>query len=397
MLIFINLNQKLSPNMKNRFKFFLKTNKYLFSLIIIILVIISCSHNKVDKVLFGKLENGENVYKYLLANDQCQIEVITYGAIITSIKVPDKNGNLIDVALGFNNLEPYLEGHPYFGAIVGRYANRIDNGKFTINNTDYNLAVNNNGTSLHGGLKGFDKVNWRVLSYDLENKRFLKLNYLSKDMEEGYPGNLNVNVTYTLSDDNELSVEYNAETDKTTVLNLTQHSYFNLSGESSGDILDHILELNADYYLPVNKKIIPTGEKRAVAGTPFDFRNRKKIGRDLYKKDDQLLLGNGYDHCWVLNDYNKVVRKISELISEESMIKMEVFSDLPGAQLYIGNFLDGSLKSKKGMNYIKRSGFCLETQFFPNSPNTEKFPSTFLEPGEEFYSKTSFKFSIVKK
>ena len=384
--------------MKNRFKFFLKTNKYLFSLIIIIiLVIISCSHNKVDKVLFGKLENGENVYKYLLANDQCQIEVITYGAIITSIKVPDKNGNLIDVALGFNNLEPYLEGHPYFGAIVGRYANRIDNGKFTINNTDYNLAVNNNGTSLHGGLKGFDKVNWSVLSYDLENKRFLKLNYLSEDMEEGYPGNLNVNVTYTLSDDNELSVEYNAETDKTTVLNLTQHSYFNLSGESSGAILDHILELNADYYLPVNKKIIPTGEKRAVAGTPFDFRNRKKIGRDLYKKDDQLLLGNGYDHCWVLNDYNKGVRKISEVISEESMIKMEVFSDLPGVQLYIGNFLDGSLKSKKGMNYIKRSGFCLETQFFPNSPNTEKFPSTFLEPGEEFYSKTSFKFSIVKK
>lgn len=384
--------------MKNRFNFFLKTNKYLFSLIIIIiLVIISCSHNKVDKVLFGKLENGENVYKYLLANDQCQIEVITYGAIITSIKVPDKNGNLIDVALGFNNLEPYLEGHPYFGAIVGRYANRIDNGKFTINNTDYNLAVNNNGTSLHGGLKGFDKVNWRVLSYDLENKRFLKLNYLSKDMEEGYPGNLNVNVTYTLSDDNELSVEYNAETDKTTVLNLTQHSYFNLSGESSGAILDHILELNADYYLPVNKKVIPTGEKRAVAGTPFDFRNRKKIGRDLYKEDNQLLLGNGYDHCWVLNDYNKGVRKISEVISEESMIKMEVFSDLPGVQLYIGNFLDGSLKSKKGMNYIKRSGFCLETQFFPNSPNTEKFPSTFLEPGEEFYSKTSFKFSIVKK
>ena len=381
--------------MKNRFNFFFKTNKYLFSLIIIIiLVIISCSQNKVDKVLFGKLENGENVYKYLLANDQCQIEVITYGGIITSIKVPDKNGNLIDVALGFNNLEPYLEGHPYFGAIVGRYANRIDNGKFTINNTDYNLVVNNNGTSLHGGLKGFDKVNWRVLSYDLENKKFLKLNYLSEDMEEGYPGNLNVNVTYTLSDDNELSVEYNANTDKTTVLNLTQHSYFNLSGESSGDILDHILELNADYFLPVNNKIIPTGEKRPVAGTPFDFKNRKKIGRDLYKEDDQLLLGNGYDHCWVLNDYNKGVRKISEVISEESMIKMEVFSDLPGMQLYIGNFLDGSLKSKKGMNYIKRSGFCLETQFFPNSPNTENFPSTVLLPGEEFYSKTSFKFSV---
>ncbi len=384
--------------MLKRFKFLSKINKYLFSsLIITILVIISCSHNKGNKVLFGKLENGENIYKYLLTNGKCEVEIITYGGIITSIKVPDKNNNMLDVALGFDTLEPYLEGHPYFGAIVGRYANRIDNGKFTIDNTDYNLAVNNNGTSLHGGLKGFDKVNWNVLSYDLENKRFLKLNYLSEDMEEGYPGNLNVNVTYTLSDENELSVEYNANTDKATVLNLTQHSYFNLSGESSGDIMDHILELNADYYLPVNKKIIPTGEKRAVAGTPFDFRNRKKIGKDLYDEDDQLLLGNGYDHCWVLNDYNKGVRKISEAISEESMIKMEVFSDLPGVQLYIGNFLDGSLKSKKGMNYIKRSGFCLETQFFPNSPNTESFPTTILQPGENFTSKTSFKFSVEKK
>ena len=206
--------------MLKRFKFLSKINKYLFSsLVIIILVIISCSHNKGNKVLFGKLETGENIYKYLLTNGQCEVEIITYGGIITSIKVPDKNNNMLDVALGFDTLEPYLEGHPYFGAIVGRYANRIDNGKFTINNTDYNLAVNNNGTSLHGGLKGFDKVNWNVLSYDLENKRFLKLNYLSEDMEEGYPGNLNVNVTYTLSDDNELSVEYNANTDKATVLN----------------------------------------------------------------------------------------------------------------------------------------------------------------------------------
>jgi len=383
--------------MLKRFKFSLKSNKYLFSsLVITILVIISCSQNKDNKVLFGKLENGENIYKYLLANGSCEIEVISYGGIITSIKVPDKNNNLIDVALGFETLDPYLKDHPYFGAIVGRYANRIDNGKFTINNTDYNLAVNNNGTSLHGGLKGFDKVNWKVVSYDTENRRFLKLNYLSKDMEEGYPGNLNVYVTYTLSDNNELEVEYNANTDKTTVLNLTQHSYFNLSGESSGDILDHFLELNADYYLPVNKKIIPTGEKISVTGTPFDFRNRKKIGMDLFKEDNQLLLGNGYDHCWVLNDYNKELRKISEVFSDESMIKMEVFSDLPGVQLYIGNFLDGSLKSKKGMNYIKRSGFCLETQFFPNSPNTNNFPSTILEPGEKFNSKTTFKFSIQK-
>tara|TARA_B100001079_G_scaffold250371_1_gene241863 strand:- start:141 stop:1187 length:1047 start_codon:yes stop_codon:yes gene_type:complete len=347
-------------------------------------------------VLFGKLKNGENIYKYLLANGSCEIEVISYGGIITSIKVPDKNNNLIDVALGFNTLDPYLKDHPYFGAIVGRYANRIDNGQFTINNMDYNLPINNNGTSLHGGIKGFDKVNWDVVSYDSEKKRYIKLNYLSKDMEEGYPGNLNIYVTYTLTDDNELRVKYEAETDKTTVLNLTQHTYFNLSGESFGDILDHKLEIDADSFLPVNEKIIPTGEIKNVEGTPFDFRKGKKIGKDLYKQDDQLLLGNGYDHCWVLNDYNKDLRKISEVNSDDSKIKMEVFTDLPGVQLYIGNFLDGSINSKQGMSYIKRSGFCLETQFFPNSPNTESFPSTVLEPGDKFSSTTTFKFSLQK-
>ena len=378
-------------------KYFLKMHKYIFSLIILsILVLISCTYTKDHRVLFGKLKNGENIYKYLLANGSCEIEVISYGGIITSIKVPDKNNNLIDVALGFNTLDPYLKDHPYFGAIVGRYANRIDNGQFTINNMDYNLPINNNGTSLHGGIKGFDKVNWDVVSYDSEKKRYIKLNYLSKDMEEGYPGNLNIYVTYTLTDDNELRVKYEAETDKTTVLNLTQHTYFNLSGESSGDILDHKLEIDADSFLPVNEKIIPTGEIKNVEGTPFDFRKGKKIGKDLYKQDDQLLLGNGYDHCWVLNDYNKDLRKISEVNSDDSKIKMEVFTDLPGVQLYIGNFLDGSINSKQGMSYIKRSGFCLETQFFPNSPNTESFPSTVLEPGDKFSSTTTFKFSLQK-
>ena len=383
--------------MLKRFKIFNKKNKYFFSSVIItILVIISCSHYKGNKVLFGKLENGKNIYKYLLTNGSCEVEVISYGGIITSIKVPDKSNNLIDVTLGFETLDPYLKDHPYFGAIVGRYANRIDNGKFTINNIDYNLPINNKGTSLHGGIKGFDKVNWDVVSYDSEKKRYIKLNYLSKDMEEGYPGNLNIYVTYTLTDDNELRVKYEAETDKTTILNLTQHTYFNLSGESSGDILDHELELYADSFLPVNEKIIPTGEIKNVGDTPFDFRNGKKIGKDLYNQDDQLLLGNGYDHCWVLNDYNKELRKISEVNSEDSKIKMEVFTDLPGVQLYIGNFLDGSLNSKKGMSYIKRSGFCLETQFFPNSPNTESFPSTVLEPGDKFSSTTTFKFSLLK-
>ena len=370
-------------------------NFFLTFLILKFLMINSCDLQKQNEMIFGKLKNGENVYKYLLKNDKCEVELITYGGIITSIKVPDLNGNLIDVALGFNDFDSYLEGHPYFGAIVGRYANRIDNGSFSIDDNDYSIPINNNGTSLHGGIKGFDKVNWNVVSYDSINHNSIKLNYLSKHMEEGYPGNLNTYVKYTLTEDNELVVEYQAETDKPTVLNLTQHTYFNLSGESSGDILDHNLLINADSFLPVNEKIIPTGEIISVENTPFDFRKIKKIGKDINIEDRQLKLGNGYDHCWVLNDYNKKSRKIGEVNSNKTKINMEIFSDLPGVQLYTGNFLDGSLNSKKDLKYINRSGFCLETQFYPNSPNNQNFPSTKLEPGKIFYSKTSFKFSII--
>ena len=371
-------------------------NFFLTFLILKILMINSCDLQKQNEMIFGKLENGENVYKYLLKNDKCEVELITYGGIITSIKVPDLNGNFIDVALGFNDLDSYLEGHPYFGAIVGRYANRIDNGSFSIDQNDYSIPINNNGTSLHGGIRGFDKVNWNVVSYDSINHNSIKLNYLSKHMEEGYPGNLNTYVTYTLTEDNELVIEYQAETDKPTILNLTQHTYFNLSGESSGDILDHNLLINADSFLPVNEKIIPTGEIKSVENTPFDFRKIKKIGKDINIEDRQLKLGKGYDHCWVLNDFNKKSRKIAEVNSNKTKINMEIFSDLPGVQLYTGNFLDGSLSSKKDLKYINRSGFCLETQFYPNSPNNQNFPSTKLEPGKKFYSKTSFKFSIIE-
>ena len=376
--------------MKKGLKFFLSF------LIIPILILNSCNYQKENHMIFGKLENGDNVYKYLLKNNTCQVEVITYGGIITSIKVPDLNNNLIDITLGFNNLDSYLDGHPYFGAVVGRFANRIDNGSFSINNVDYNLALNNNGTSLHGGLKGFDKVNWNVVSYDSINYSYIKLNYLSKHMEEGYPGNLNIYVTYTLNENNELLVDYEAQTDQSTIINLTQHSYFNLSGESSGDILDHELQLNSDAFLPVNEKIIPTGEIKNVDDTPFDFRKRKKIGRDINHENTQLKLGNGYDHCWVLDNYNKQLRKVGELYSNRTSIKMEVFTDLPGIQLYTGNFLDGSLNSKNGKKYINRSGLCLETQFFPNSPNNQSFPSTILKPGMKFGSRTSFKFTTVK-
>ena len=379
--------------MINDLKKFLKSKKYFYSFIIItILIIISCSNPNQSKVLIGKMNNGEEVYKFLLKNDDCEIEIITLGGIVTSIKVPDKNNKLLDVALGFNSLEPYLDDHPYFGAIVGRYANRIDNGKFIIDNIEYNLDLNNNGTSLHGGIKGFDKVNWQVSAYDDINNRFIKLNYFSKDMEEGYPGNLNLYVIYSLSDENELIVEYYADTDKTTILNLTQHSYFNLSGESSGDILNHNLEIYADSFLPVNKKIIPSGEIRNVEGTPFDFRNLKKIGRDINLDNNQLILGNGYDHCWVLNDFDGSVRKVATASSDKSGIKMELYTDQPGVQLYTGNFLNGSLKSKQDLKYEKRSGFCLETQHFPDSPNKKNFPSTYLSPGEKFKSKTIYKF-----
>lgn len=379
--------------MINDLKKILKSKKYFYSFIIItILIIISCSNPNQSKVLIGKMNNGEEVYKFLLKNDDCEIEIITLGGIVTSIKVPDKDNKLLDVALGFNSLEPYLDDHPYFGAIVGRYANRIDNGKFIIDNIEYNLDLNNNGTSLHGGIKGFDKVNWQVSGYDDINNRFIKLNYLSKDMEEGYPGNLNLYVIYSLSDENELIVEYYADTDKTTILNLTQHSYFNLSGESSGDILNHNLEIYADSFLPVNKKIIPSGEIRNVGGTPFDFRNLKKIGRDINLDDNQLILGNGYDHCWVLNDFDGSVRKVATASSDKSGIKMELYTDQPGVQLYTGNFLNGSLKSKQDLKYEKRSGFCLETQHFPNSPNEDSFPSTYLKPAEKYKSKTVYKF-----
>ena len=371
----------------------LEIKKYLISFTIItILILISCSNPNQSKVLIGKMNNGEEVHKFLLKNKDCEVEIISLGAIITSIKVPDKNGKLLDVALGFNSLEPYLNEHPYFGAIVGRYANRIDNGKFTIDDIEYNLALNNNGTSLHGGVTGFDKVNWRVVSYDDKNYSSLKLNYLSKDMEEGYPGNLNVYVTYILTNENELAVQYYAETDKTTILNLTQHSYFNLSGESSGDVLDHNLEIYADSYLPVNEKIIPTGNIEKVQGTPFDFIEPKKIGRDIDLENTQLILGNGYDHCWVLNDFDGSVRKIASAYSDQSGIQMDVYTDQPGVQLYTGNFLNGSISSKQGLKYEKRSGFCLETQHFPDSPNKESFPNVYLKPGEVFKSKTVFKF-----
>ena len=371
-------------------------NKYLF---LHIIIISSCnfSENKsimtISKSDFGELPNGEKVDKYKLSNSIISVEVINYGGIITNIRVPDSKGNMKDIALGFNNIEGYINGHPYFGAIIGRYGNRIKNGRFNIDGNEYNLEINNGEHSLHGGIKGFDKVIWSVKELKGNNFIGLKLNYLSQHMEEGYPGNLNVEVNYILNDKNEFKILYTANTDATTILNLTQHSYFNLSGESSGDILDHEVIINGDNFLPVDSGLIPTGEIRKVTNTPFDFRNEKKIGQDINLDSKQLDYGIGYDHCWVLNDYGKGLRKVAQAKSNSTGILLEVFSDQPGIQFYTGNFLDGTLVSKEGKSYEKRNGFCLETQHFPNSPNQSNFPSVILSPKENYTTETWFKFS----
>lgn len=368
-------------------------------LVILFYFIISCNINhkksemEIQKSNFGLLPSGEEVNKYKLSNGKISIEIINYGGIITNINFQNSRGEKTDVVLGFDNIESYIEGHPYFGSIIGRYGNRIALGKFELNGNKYQLQTNNGENALHGGNKGFDKVIWSVDELQEANYVGLKLGYLSKHMEEGYPGNLNVTVTYLLTSNNELKIKYQATTDLPTIINLTQHSYFNLSGESSGDILDHQLSINADSFLPINKNLIPTGGYRSVDDTAFDFREFKRIGKDINSKDIQLNFGLGYDHCWILNDYGSGVRKIAEVKSDKSGIKLEVFTDQPGVQFYTGNFLDGSLKSKKNSTYKKRNGFCLETQHFPNSPNQKDYPSVTLLPNNNYNTETWYRFS----
>ncbi len=343
---------------------------------------------------FGTLPDGREVERFTLTNaNGLQMKVITYGGIITSLTTPDRDGNQGDIILGFDTLEGYLQEVPYFGALIGRYGNRIANGKFTLDGKEYSLAKNDGPNHLHGGDKGFDKVLWTASEEKTDNGVALKLQYRSKDMEEGYPGNLDVTVVYTLTNDDELKVDYKAATDKKTVLNFTQHSYFNLSPESE-TILGHELELNADAFLPVNKTLIPTGEIKDVEGTPFDFRQSKTVGKDIEQKNTQLEYGKGYDHCWVLNGENGEMKHAATLHDPKSGRVMEVLTTEPAIQFYSGNFLDGSLTGKENKNYVHRSGLCLETQHYPNSPNEPDFPSTVLEPGEEYSTTTIFKFTV---
>jgi aldose 1-epimerase len=339
-----------------------------------------------SKVLWGTIGN-DSVFQYTLQNAAgMEVKILNYGGTITNLFVPDRNGMKGDVVLGFDSLNGYLQkGNPYFGALVGRYANRIANAQFTLDGTVYRLAANDHTNTLHGGLKGFDKVIWTAAPL---NDSTLQLSYLSKDGEEGFPGNLQVNVIYSLGADNSLHIDYAATTDKPTPLNLTNHAYFNLSAGKDSTILDEELMLNANKYTEVNDQLIPTGNLVDVKGGPMDFTEAKKIGLDIGK------VKGSYDHNWVLNKNADSLQLAATVYDTGSGRFMEVFTTQPGIQFYTGNFLDGSLTGKQGQKYVQHAALCLETQHFPNSPNQPSFPSTILKPGETFHQTTVYKFSV---
>jgi len=342
---------------------------------------------KIKKEHFGKTNDGKNVDLFYLTNKNGTVVKITnYGGIITSIIVPDKNGKFDDIVLGFNTLNKYLKAHPYFGAIIGRYANRISKAKFFLNGNEYKLATNNGKNHLHGGIKGFDKVLWKAKEIKKENEICLKLSYLSKDGEEGYPGNLSIIVTYSLTNNDELKIDYEAETDKATPINLTNHSYFNLKGAGKSDILSHVLTIYADKYTPVDKGLIPTGELKKVKGTPMDFLKPYAIGLRIKE------VKGGYDHNFVLNHKKGILSPAARVYEPETGRVIEILTTQPGIQFYSGNFLNGTIKGKNGKQYNKHYGFCLETQHFPDSPNLPNFPSTILKPGEKYSQTTIYKF-----
>lgn len=344
--------------------------------------------------VFGITETGDTIQLYTLSNESgMEVDVINYGGIITAIRTADKNGEIGDVVLGFDNIESYEGDHPFFGALIGRYGNRIAKGKFTLDSTEYTLLLNDGVNTLHGGPKGFHKVVWAAEPFENQSGDGIKLTYVSPDGDMGYPGNLTATVSYLLTADNALEVSYEATTDKKTVVNLTQHTYFNLSGDAKS-ILDHKLMLNADSLVPVDSTLIPTGAITSVEGTPFDFTTAKPIGRDIEAGTEQLKLGLGYDHCWVLNGENGTMKTAATLYDPASGRLMKVATTEPGIQFYSGNFLDGSLSGKGSISYQQRSALCLETQHYPDAPNQPQFPSTVLLPGEKYHSKTVFTFSV---
>jgi aldose 1-epimerase len=370
----------------------------ILSVVILFVFVLSCCTEKksapsVQRDPFGTMPNGTAIEQYTLTNSNgIEMKVITYGGIITSLKLPDRNGNFADVVLGYDSLEDYLEQNPYFGAIIGRYGNRIAKGLFTLDSVQYELVQNNIGNHLHGGNIGYDKVVWQAEPITTENMVGLKLTYKSKDMEEGYPGNLDITVNYILDNDNTLTFEYFATTDKKTIVNLTNHAYYNLTGKP-GDILGHELMINAKEYLPVDSTLIPL-KPESVIETPFDFSKAKTIGKDIETDHVQLKNGGGYDHCWILNEADDSLNFAASLYDPSSGRFMEIFTTEPGIQFYSGNFLDGTITGKRGAVYNFRTGLCLETQHYPDSPNRPEFPTTRLNPGEEYRTKTVTKFSI---
>ncbi len=351
---------------------------------------IACAAPAVKRADFGKAPDGAAISVYTLTNKNgLEARIITYGGTMVSLKTPDRNGKLADVVLGFDTVDGYVKTTSYFGALIGRYGNRIGGAQFKLGGVEYKLPKNDGQNSLHGGSPGFDKRVWTARELPDGG---LELTYLSKDGENGYPGNLRAVVAYHLTDANELRIDYSATTDKPTVVNLTNHSYFNLKGAGSGDILGHLLTLNASRFTPVDSGLIPTGELRSVAGTPFDFRKPVAIGARIGQNDEQLKLGKGYDHNFVLDRSGAGLALAARVEEPGSGRVMEVLTTEPGIQFYSGNFLDGSAKGKGGVAYAYRSGFCLETQHYPDSPNKPAFPSTELKPGQKYQSTTVYRF-----
>ena len=344
---------------------------------------------------FGVLPSGDSVQVFTLTNlNGVEMRVMNYGGIVISLRTPDRNGALGDIVLGYDNIDGYVKATPYFGALVGRYANRIAKGTFMLDSARYSLAVNNGANALHGGLKGFDKVMWRAETTQDSTGVGVVLRYTSNEGEEGYPGTLTVQVTYTLTNRNQFAIDYLATSDKATPVNLTQHSYFNLAGDGAGDVLAHVVSLNADTFTPVDSTLIPTGLLQPVKGTPFDLRAPVAIGAHINESDAQLKIAGGYDHNFVINRTGAGVTLAARVVEPTSGRTLDVATTEPGLQFYTGNFLDGSNIGKGGHVYLKRNGFCLESQHFPDSPNQSTFPSTILRPGAEYRSRTVYTFGV---
>ncbi len=340
------------------------------------------------------LDDGREVQVFTLRNAQgTSVEILDLGGIIVTLNTADRNGNFADITLGFDNPEQYFSANPFFGTLVGRYANRIAGGRFLLDGQEYPLAINNGANAIHGGLVGFDKRIWQATSSSNDSEAELHLTLISADGDQGYPGTLTVNVTYTLDDGNRLTIDYQASTDEATIVNLTNHAYFNLNGHDSGSILEHEIMINADRYTPVNVNSIPIGEIVSVAGTPLDFRDPKPIGRDIGMDHEQLNFGSGFDHNFVLNKSDADVPELAAVVySTTTGRTLTTYTDQPGMQFYTGNFLNGSATGKVGAVYNRRNGFCLETQHYPDSPNKPDFPSTVLRPGEQYRTQTVFEF-----